>query len=255
MYWVVRTSVVPWLLSWRSLCQMRWRAWGSRPVVGSSATMTRGRLIRARAMSRRLFMPVDRSEILLAALASSSTKRSSSTDAGLGLPAADVEETGEDDEVLEDGQVVVEVDLLGDDAGDLLEGPVVDRRGVPGDRQGPRGQGRDAVDHAHGRRLAGAVRAEEAEALALEDLEVDAVHGDEVAVLLGQLDGRDERGHGGTFHILASRAWNRVWLRRASRSPSFSYQPFWRRPPAAARSRQSMASSTSPASEWKHPRL
>ena len=65
MYCVVRMSVTPWLVSIRSRCQIRCRAWGSRPVVGSSAIMSRGLLSNARATSNLRFIPVESSSILL----------------------------------------------------------------------------------------------------------------------------------------------------------------------------------------------
>ena len=52
-------------------------------------------------------------------------------------------------------------------------------------------QGADARDHAHGRGLPGAVRAEEAEGLASSDGELDPVDGHEVAEALDQAVGLD----------------------------------------------------------------
>ena len=60
------------------------------------------------------------------------------------------------------------------------------------------GDRRDTADHAHRRGLAGAVRAEEPERLALLDVEVDAVDRDEVAELLAQIAGGD---HGGRHEV------------------------------------------------------
>ena len=45
-----------------------------------------------------------------------------------------------------------------------------------------------ALEDLDGRRLAGAVRAEQPEALAGTDLEIEAIHGDHVAVALDQAD-------------------------------------------------------------------
>ena len=120
----------------------------------------------------------------------------------------DVEEAGEDEQVLADGQVDVQGDLLGDDPGHRLDGPVVDVRRQAVHDQGPGRHRRDAVDHPDGRRLAGPVRAEEAEALALADVEVDPVHGREVAVLLGQAAGGNERRHGAYDTMIAG--WRHV---------------------------------------------
>jgi hypothetical protein len=57
----------------------------------------------------------------------------------------------------------------------------------------PGGGEHQAEQHAHGGGLAGAVGAEEAEQVALADLQVDAVHGDDAAVPLGQPLGADHR--------------------------------------------------------------
>ena len=55
------------------------------------------------------------------------------------------------------------------------------------------GRRRDAADHAHRRRLAGAVRSEEAERLAPLDVEVDRVDRDQFVEALGQATGMDKR--------------------------------------------------------------
>ncbi len=64
---------------------------------------------------------------------------------------------------------------------------------MPEDAQRSVGDGRDAADHAHRRRLPRAVRAEEAERLAALEVEVDAVHGDEVAEALDEIACLDQR--------------------------------------------------------------
>ena len=62
-----------------------------------------------------------------------------------------------------------------------------------------------ALEDLDGRRLAGAVRAEQAEDLAAGDLEVDAVDGDEVAVALGQAADADHRIVGERGHLTCRR--------------------------------------------------
>src|ERR1700716_514232 len=59
--------------------------------------------------------------------------------------------------------------------------------------QGPIRWGRDAADHAHGRRLAGTVGPEKTEGLATIDVEVDAIDRDQVAETFGQATGMDKR--------------------------------------------------------------
>jgi hypothetical protein len=116
----------------------------------------------------------------------------------LGRPLTDLghrhaEVAAVDHQVVPHRELGVEVVLLRDDAQ-----PRADRRPVaarvhaqhPQLAVGDRG---DAGDHAHGRRLAGAVGAEEAERLAGLDLEVDAVDRDVLAEALGERLGLDER--------------------------------------------------------------
>ena len=116
-------------------------------------------------MSRR-FMPPDRG---------STAGRAAVVEAGevqqLSGPLPDLrhgqaEVAAVDDEVVPDGQLGVEVVLLGDDTE-----PGPDRRAVrhgvhAQDAELAVGDGRDAGDHAHGRGLAGAVGPEESEDLA-----------------------------------------------------------------------------------------
>jgi hypothetical protein len=117
-------------------------------------------------------------------------------EADFGFLARDIKKTGEDEEIFANGQVDIQSDFLGHDPGHGLDGPVVDRSGQAVDGQCPRCFRRDAMDHANGRRLAGPVGAEEAETLALADLERDAVDGGEIAVFLDQILGFDDRVHG-----------------------------------------------------------
>ncbi len=55
--WVLTRMVTPSATRSRMSCHMVWRLRGSRPVVGSSRKISRGRPIRVIAMSRRRFMP------------------------------------------------------------------------------------------------------------------------------------------------------------------------------------------------------
>ena len=106
--------------------------------------------------------------------------------------AGQVEVAPVDEEVVADRQLQVEAVLLRHDpepAPDLgaLGGGVA--------AQHPQGAGRrrrDAADHPHGAALAGSVGSEEAERLTPLDVEVDAVHGREVAEALRQAARVDE---------------------------------------------------------------
>ena len=63
---------------------------------------------------------------------------------------------------------------------------------LPSKRTIARGRLVDAGEHVEERRLAGAVRADQADDRALRDGEVDVVHGDEAAELLPHLDGLEQ---------------------------------------------------------------
>ena len=118
-------------------------------------------------------------------------KRSSqsrvSRSAALGFHAVQL---GEEDELVEDLHLGVEAPLLRQVAPGLVrEIPV--RAAAPGNRPGVRPQ--DVQHDAHGRRLAGAVGAQEAEDLARLDLERDALEGLDLAEALGHRV--DDEGH------------------------------------------------------------
>ncbi len=102
------------------------------------------------------------------------------------LLGGEVVDAGVEAQVLVDRQVLEQRELLAHVA-DAALGPLgvgddvlaqdADAAGLRGDRAG---------EHADGRGLAAAVRAEEPEDLASGDVEVDAVHGGEVAETLGE---------------------------------------------------------------------
>ena len=131
-----------------------------------------------------------------------------------------------DDDVLADGQLHVERVLLRHDAE-----PRADLRAVAGGidvehAQRPLRDGRDAPDHAHRRRLARAVRAEEAERLAALQVEVDRVDGDEVAEALHEIACLDQRsavrGHPRNVSYPAAASVRPSSPRRRGRSASTS---------------------------------
>jgi hypothetical protein len=106
-----------------------------------------------------------------------------------------------DDQVLAHRQLAVQVGLLRDDAEPRLD-PTPLAGGVHAEHtQLAAADRRQAVDHLHRGRLAGAVRAQEAEADPGLDLELDPVHGRSRPVALSQLAGDDgglrcrRRGH------------------------------------------------------------
>ena len=92
------------------------------------------------------------------------------------LRLCELVQSGEELEVLGDGETQVEAGVLGhhrDSLADLDAVRRVERQ--PRDTGRARGGGDQGGEHAHGRRLAGAVRAEEAEHLAGADAEGDVV--------------------------------------------------------------------------------
>jgi hypothetical protein len=103
----------------------------------------------------------------------------------------------EDDQVLEHVEVLVEIVGLGDHSQPLAH--LAPRAvGIEAEHfKAARVAAQAAVEHPHGRRLAGAVGTEEAEADAIAYLEVDGIDGSTIAVDLDQAlghDGRRERG-------------------------------------------------------------
>ena len=116
--------------------------------------------------------------ITRSAASSSSTSASSSSARSLGLGRVEAEQPPVQGEQLAAGLARVEARLLQRDA----DPPRGRRRGraatsTPGDLGAAGGDRQQRRQHPHGRRLAGAVRAEEAEDLAGADLEVDAADG------------------------------------------------------------------------------
>ena len=187
---------VPSLRSASMSAHSSWRTCGSRPTVGSSSSSRRGRCTSARAISRRRRMPPDSSSTFASRRSVRFAISSARSIAALRSRARHAVEVREDEQVLLDGERRVEVVGLRRDAhlGARLLGVAGQRvaehlelAGV-GDRL--RGQ------HLHRRRLAGAVGAEQADARALGHVEVEAVDGEDVAVVLDDLAQADgEGGH------------------------------------------------------------
>jgi len=91
-----------------------------------------------------------------------------------------------DHDVLPDGELHVERVHLRNDPEPAPDRHPVLRRVEAEHAKRPVRHGRDAADHAHGRRLSRPVRAEEAEGLASLEVEVDPVHRSQLAELLDE---------------------------------------------------------------------
>ena len=109
--------------------------------------------------------------------------------------AGEVEVSPVDEEVVPNGQLGVEVVLLGRDTDARADAGTVDRGVHPEHAQLAAGDGRYTPDHAHGGALARPVRPEEAERLARLDVELDAVDRHERPEALREAVALDERRH------------------------------------------------------------
>ena len=188
--------VVPSLRSASISAQSSCRTCGSRPTVGSSSSTSRGRWTRERAISRRRRMPPE-------SLSTRESRRSSSfaiferpLDRGRPLGAADPVEVREDEQVLLHRQRHVEVVELRRHAAlrarrlRLLRQPEAEHLDLAlvGDRL--------RRQQPHRRRLAGAVRPEQADARALRHVEVEPVdRGDRAVALHRAAEADRELGH------------------------------------------------------------
>ena len=167
--------------SWRRDC-------GSRPVVGSSRNSRSGSPTSAHATARRCFCPPDSLPTQLPALRLELDHREHLVD----RRAAVVERPEQRDDLF-DGELVAELRLLELDTEPLPQRVVV---GAPAhaedlDVAGVRLD--QAFEDLDGGRLAGAVRPEQAEALPCPHLEIEAGHGDDVAVSLVQAAAHERR--------------------------------------------------------------
>ena len=151
----------------RRRSQTACRAWGSRPVVGSSSSTSRGWLMRARAICRRRRIPPESASTASSRAVVQRQQRQQLDRARRAASRPrDVEVAGVDQQVLAHGELEVQRRLLGHHAQAPLERARLVARV---EAQHPQLAGvarRQAREHPHGRGLAGAVRAEEAEALA-----------------------------------------------------------------------------------------
>src|SRR5882672_1152428 len=170
---VVRTMVLPWARSCLSRSQMRCRACGSRPVVGSSMKITSGSLMSAREREAALHAARKRLDARRGARGKSGELeqlRNAFADRAL----RDLEVAAVDEQVLPDGEIGIEVVHLRHDADAEAGGPSLARHGAL--HQLDRAPvGLDQAEAQPQRRgLARAVRAEQPEALARRDREAHA---------------------------------------------------------------------------------
>ena len=165
---------------------------GSTPLVGSSRKTTRGSWRTAQARARRCFQPPGSSPVSRSSLPSRPAMRSAQRLALAGRRPPQAVDAAEEAQVLGDGEVVVEAEALAH-----VPDPPLHALGVLRDvhaehEAGAGGRPEQPAQHADRRGLAGAVRAEEAEDLALVHGERDPVHGlegPEVLAQLADLDG------------------------------------------------------------------
>ena len=113
-------------------------------------------------------------------------------------PAAKVREVLQG---LATGQAVVEGELAGDVADASMDRDRIGARLDAEDERAAAGRADQVEEGPDGRRLAGTVGAEEAEDLALADLEVDVDDAEVAAVVLGELLGLDDGRHARSFAL------------------------------------------------------
>ena len=170
---------------------------GSRPVVGSSRNSSSGSPTRAQATASRCFWPPESLPTQASAFSSSDTRR----DGLVGVEAAAVE-AAEQRERLADGQLLGEARLLQRDADAFPDGGVVAAPAQAEDLDLAGGRGEQPFEDLDRRGLAGAVGAEQAEALARLDGQVEAAQRPRPAagrVGLHEIRAADGGGHGGSI--------------------------------------------------------
>ena len=187
----------PWMrLS--STC-ISWRSLRSSAPSGSSSSSTLGRLTIARASATRWRWPPESWAGLRLLVASGGARARAPRRRGGGARLLDLGDLEPVLDVLADRHVReqrvvledrVDVARVGRERADV--GAAQLDRALVGDRE--------ARDQPQRRRLAGAGRAEQREELALGDVEIDAVHGREVAVALGQ-PAQGDVGQGCPIHV------------------------------------------------------
>ena len=175
-------------------------ATGSRPDVGSSRKTIAGSLSNARASATRWRSPFER--LLQRSFARPARLTAASARPIRAFGVGELVQPGEELEVLGHGETQVEAWVLGHHRDPLADVDAVRRvERQTSDAGRARSRGDQGGEHAHGRRLAGAVRAEKAEHLARGDAERDVVDGDPLPEPLRQMldDQRRRRPTEGVF--------------------------------------------------------
>ena len=190
-------SWCPAVRSWRTSCQASRRAAGSNPVVGSSRNSSSGWPIRPRARSRRRFWPPDSVRTL---------RRSKPGEADepddLGHAQGRRVVAGVAGDGLAHGQVRLDRDVLQDQPGPLAQlastGPIAWVKAEHFDRAAIAGP--ESLQDLQRGGLAGPVRPEQGDDLALLDAKADVAHGLHRAVALAQPGDGQLRTHWFVMH-------------------------------------------------------
>src|SRR5882672_10587176 len=187
------------------------RLTGSTPAVGSSRKRRGGSWMVAQASATRCFQPPESVPGDLVAAASQPDLAQHLLDKGGADASRDAVQPGVEAQVLVHGEVLVQAEALGHVADALLDPLRLGGEVVAHHRPAAAAGVEDPAQHADGGRLAGAVRPQHSEDLAVVDAERDVLDGDELAEAAGELLGDDDRvGSGGGFrgaHRRASLGW------------------------------------------------
>ena len=174
---------MPSAASLKSRSQSSRRATGSMPAVGSSRKTTRGSCISALPSARRCFQPPQEQPGAPVEVRPDVRELDRRVAPAPELLAAKAVDARVEVEVLVHGEVVVERELLAHVADALADLLALGRHVEPEHRRAARRRREQAAEDADQRRLAGAVRAEQAVDAARVHLEVHAVERGEVAEL------------------------------------------------------------------------
>ena len=191
IWWVEKIRVLPRSRISRNAALRSATLTGSRPLNGSSMIRTSGSWRTAAMNWIFCWLPFESSSARRSAYSGTRKRVSQPRTSACGRLSRDAVQAGEEDELLEDLHPRVETALLGQ----VAERPprqIGRRLAVPGD--GARVRPQDVEHDPHRGRLAGAVRAEEAEDLARLDGEADPVEGLGLAEVLPEVG--DLEAHG-----------------------------------------------------------
>ena len=130
--------------------------------------------------------------------------RSSSGSRRRALRAGDAEEVGVELHVFVDGQIDIEAEALGHVADGVLDGLGFADHVMAGHPGLAFGGIQQAAEHAQGRGLACAIRADQSEDFAAGDVQVQAIHGRQGVEPPGEVPGANDRFHQFPVRISAS---------------------------------------------------